>query len=241
MNKIIVNVRKELKANIDSKYKEGITKFFKGQVIFLGVRIPNVEKVGKKYFKEIKHLDKKEIFSLSEELMKTPYNEETHMGFWWAYGVKDQFTKNDFNTFETWLKKYVTDWGTCDDFCTRTLAYFFSKYPQLIAKTKKWRKSKNMWARRASAVIFIGAPWRKNRMDKKDYLKHVFETADTLMMDKEDLVQKGYGWMLKVASNQYQKDVFNYVMKHKDKMPRTSLRYAIEKMPQVMRKRAMAK
>ena len=61
------------------------------------------------------------------------------------------------------------------------------------------------------------------------------------MMDKEDLVRKGYGWMLKVAADVYQKDVFNYVMKHKKRMPRTSLRYAIEKMPQTMRKKAMAK
>jgi 3-methyladenine DNA glycosylase AlkD len=78
-------------------------------------------------------------------------------------------------------------------------------------------------------------------LKEKKYLKAVFEISDLLMTDTDDLVQKGYGWLLKEASNRYQKDVFAYVMEHKDMMPRTALRYAIEKMPKVMKKQAMAK
>jgi 3-methyladenine DNA glycosylase AlkD len=55
----------------------------------------------------------------------------------------------------------------------------------------------------------------------------------------DDLVQKGYGWMLKAASEFDQKAVFDYVMSKKDVMPRTALRYAIEKMPQELRTEAM--
>ena len=55
------------------------------------------------------------------------------------------------------------------------------------------------------------------------------------------MVQKGYGWMLKEASNHNQKGVFAFVMKHKAKMPRTALRYAIEKLPAILKKKAMAK
>jgi 3-methyladenine DNA glycosylase AlkD len=65
--------------------------------------------------------------------------------------------------------------------------------------------------------------------------------ADQLLTDPDDMVQKGYGWMLKACSQAHQKDVFAYVMKHKKEMPRTALRYAIEKMPEELRKRAMAK
>lgn len=61
------------------------------------------------------------------------------------------------------------------------------------------------------------------------------------MKDKEDLVQKGYGWMLKVASDSHQKEVFDFVMKHKKEMKRTALRYAVEKMPLNLKQRAMAK
>lgn len=71
--------------------------------------------------------------------------------------------------------------------------------------------------------------------------KLYFEIADTLLLDKDDMVQKGYGWMLKATSEANQKRVFEYVMSKKGVMPRTSLRYAIEKMPQELRTKAMAK
>ncbi len=73
------------------------------------------------------------------------------------------------------------------------------------------------------------------------FLKDVFEIADILLMDSEDMVQKGYGWLLKVASQVHQKEVFKYVMEHKDVMPRTALRYAIEKMPKELKLKAMQK
>lgn len=241
MNKILTDIRRELKANVDPEYKKGVTNFFNEKVNFLGVRTPVMRQIGKKYFKEIKHLEKKEIFSLCEQLLKTPYNEESHMAFQWAYEIKRQYAKEDFKVFEKWIKEYVTNWGMCDDFCTHCFASLISSNPELISKTKKFRKSNNRWFRRASAVIFIGPDWRKSTMNKKDFLKNVFEVADTLLMDKANLVQKGYGWMLKVAADSYQKDIFDYVMKNKSKMPRTSLRYAIEKMPRSMKDKAMAK
>ena len=58
---------------------------------------------------------------------------------------------------------------------------------------------------------------------------------------KDDLVQKGYGWMLKAASEAHCNEVFDFVMKNKDIMPRTALRYAIEKMPKELKAMAMAK
>jgi len=73
------------------------------------------------------------------------------------------------------------------------------------------------------------------------FLNDIFEIADILLLDKDDLVQKGYGWMLKAASEAYQEEVFDYVMSKKDIMPRTALRYAIEKMPADLKAEAMKK
>ena len=89
--------------------------------------------------------------------------------------------------------------------------------------------------RRAAAVSLI-YPVRKGL-----YLREVFKTALALLTDSHDLVQRGYGWMLKEASHKYQKEVFAFVMKNKASMPRTSLRYAIEKMPAPLRKQALNK
>ena len=62
-----------------------------------------------------------------------------------------------------------------------------------------------------------------------------------LLTDPDDMVQKGYGWLLKSAGDAYQQEVFDYVMQNKARMPRTALRYAIEKMPKELKARAMAK
>ena len=53
------------------------------------------------------------------------------------------------------------------------------------------------------------------------------------------MVQKGYGWMLKSLAEAYEEEVFNYVLDHRSNMPRTALRYAIEKMPDDKKREAM--
>jgi len=87
--------------------------------------------------------------------------------------------------------------------------------------------------RRAAAVTLI-IPARKGK-----FLGAIVDIADRLLLDQDDLVQKGYGWMLKAASEAYQQEIFDYVMQNKAVMPRTALRYAIEKMPATLRSRAM--
>jgi 3-methyladenine DNA glycosylase AlkD len=108
-------------------------------------------------------------------------------------------------------------------------------YPEKISYLKKWAKLPGRWMKRASAVTLI-VPARKGL-----FLKDIFEIADILLLDKDDMVQKGYGWMLKAASQAFQKEVFDYVIRNKAVMPRTSLRYAIEKMPDKLKALAMAK
>ena len=72
------------------------------------------------------------------------------------------------------------------------------------------------------------------------FLGDIFEIADLLLLDQDHMVQKGYGWMLKVASQAHEKEVFEFVLSKKAVMPRTALRYAIEKMPPHLRTQAMS-
>jgi 3-methyladenine DNA glycosylase AlkD len=108
-------------------------------------------------------------------------------------------------------------------------------YPEKIVKLRDLAKSENRWVRRASAVTLI-VPARKGK-----FLSDILSIADILLEDKDDLVQKGYGWMLKASSEANQQEIFNYVMKNKSIMPRTAFRYAIEKMPEDLKNKAMAK
>ena len=87
--------------------------------------------------------------------------------------------------------------------------------------------------RRAAAVSLI-VPAKKGQ-----FLDEVFAIADILLLDTDDLVQKGYGWMLKAASQSHEKRVYEYVVKHRTVMPRTALRCALEKMPKALRQKTM--
>lgn len=161
--------------------------------------------------------------------------EESFIACNWAYALRKKYEPDDFSIFEQWLNNYVTNWASCDTLCNHTIGAFLEKYPEYISELKKWAKSDNRWVRRAAAVSLI-VPARNGF-----FLKDIFEIADILLLDQDDLVQKGYGWMLKAASQSHQKEVHDYVMKKKNVMPRTALRYAIEKMPEELRLKAMAK
>jgi len=235
MEQVLQNIREELERISDPKLQETSQRFFKEAIKAYGTKTGDVVKLGKAYFKEIKNLKKDEIFELCESLWQSGYLEETFIACEWAYNMHKQFEERDIQIFEKWIEKYVNNWASCDTFCNHTVGEFIMMYPKHIATLKRWTKSKNRWMKRASAVSLI-IPARRGM-----FLKDIFEIADTLLLDPDDMVQKGYGWMLKVASQSHEKEVFDYVMKHKSNMPRTALRYAIEKMPKELKAKAMAK
>ncbi|MDG6221882.1 MAG: DNA alkylation repair protein [Candidatus Bathyarchaeota archaeon] len=228
-------VRKELQSKVDEKYKQGSGRFFKEDVKVYGVRVPEVRVIAKNFFKEIKDSQKTKIFGMCEELLKSGYIEEAFIAYFCSDCMKKRFEIEDFFVFEKWLNCYVSNWAECDTLCNHTMGSFIEKYPNYIENLKNWTKSNNRWMRRGAAVTLI-LPARKGK-----FLEDIFEIAESLLQDKDDLVQKGYGWLLKEASKKHQKQVFEYVLKNKDKMPRTALRYAIEKMPPQLRKQAMKK
>jgi 3-methyladenine DNA glycosylase AlkD len=235
MNKIIDNLRKDLINNSDKKTKETGEKFFREDVTLYGIKSSIVSQVSKTHYKALEDKSKSIVFSLCETILTSGIMEESFVACNWSYNVRKQFEPTDFKIFESWVNKYVNNWATCDTLCNHTVGTFIEMYPEYLAGLKKWSHSENRWVKRASAVSLI-VPAKRGM-----FLTDVFEIADILHSDKDDMVQKGYGWMLKVASQAHQKEVFDYIMRKKATMPRTSLRYAIEKMPDDLKRRAMDK
>jgi len=235
MNKITENLINDLVRNSDKKTKEAGERFFKEDVTLYGIKSSVVTQISKTHYKEIHDNTKSNVFELCDSLLKSGIMEESFVACNWSYNVRKQYEPEDFKVFENWVNKYVNNWATCDTLCNHSVGTFIEMYPEYLAGLKRWAHSQNRWVRRASAVSLI-VPARKGL-----FLKDIFEIADILHSDKDDMVQKGYGWMLKVASQAHQKEVFEYVMNKKSTMPRTSLRYAIEKMPPDLKIKAMAK
>jgi 3-methyladenine DNA glycosylase AlkD len=235
MNNILKRIREELKEKADEDIKKGGERFFKEQVKFYGMRTPDVSRIGKEYFKEIKGQSKAEIFSLCGLLWKSGYMEEGFIACNWSYYLRKFYEPQDFLIFEKWVNDFVSNWASCDTLCNHTLGSFLEMYPDHLSNLKIWATSPNRWVRRAAAVSLI-VPAKEGK-----FLQDIFQIADILLLDKDDMVQKGYGWMLKVASQAHQQEVYEYVLTHKTTMPRTALRYAIEKMPKELKNIAMEK
>ncbi len=235
MNRILGKIRKELVEASDVKVRQTGQRYFREQVSMYGVRSKTVGEIGKAGYKLVRQLTKEEVFSMCDTLWQSGMMEETFIACMWSEKLARQFVPDDFAVLENWVHHYVNNWASCDTLCNHTVGGFIQMYPEFTGELKKWARSENRWVKRAAAVSLI-IPARKGM-----FLPDIFEIADILLTDRDDMVQKGYGWMLKEASKPFREEVFGYVMRHKAVMPRTALRYAIEKMPPDLRARAMEK
>ncbi|MEO6077325.1 MAG: DNA alkylation repair protein, partial [Candidatus Andersenbacteria bacterium] len=189
--KFLKSLRDELNATIELKYKKSQQSFFKEGIALRGVKVGTVRMIARKYYKQIEPRTKKNVFALCEELLKAHLQEDSIVAYQWAEAMHKEFSTKDFSIFERWVKTYIRNWAQCDDVCTGALGKLLAIYPELISKTISWRTSKNRWVRRASAVSLI-VPART-----KNILQDVYAVSDALLQDEDDLVRKGYGWLLK--------------------------------------------
>ena len=231
----LTTLRNQLTQLSNSKVQESAMHFFKEPVKVYGIPSATVQILAKEQWKHIKDLDKKTIFWLCDQLFSSDYCEESFIASNRTYQLRKQFTQEDFTIFTGRIKKYINNRAKCDTFCNHTVGEFIEQYPNVIAQLKQRTKSSNRRVKRAAAVSLI-IPAKKGK-----FLADIFQIADSLLMDEDDIVQKGYGRLLKVTSQAHPQEVFAYVMKHKTIMPRTALRYSIEKMPKNLKVQAMKK
>lgn len=202
-----------------------------------GISIENVlntkevRRLSAKLFHQLKSKDISEVLSICENLLQQRDWALGVIAYDWAYRMKQQYNDDTFSIFESWLINYVTGWGDCDDFCTHAFGELLAQHPEYFGRIIEWTSRNEFWMRRAAAVILI-LPIKSSRYKDID----VFAISDKLLQDDHDLVLKGYGWMLKVYSMQEQESVIQYLIHNREKMPRVSFRYAIEKIDPKERK-----
>jgi 3-methyladenine DNA glycosylase AlkD len=195
---------------------------------------PDVRKLSADYFKRLDDKSMYNLLSICEELLNENKWELKLIAFDWAYRVRKEYTKETYFTFYNWLKKYVRDWGDCDDFCTHAFGILILKYKELFTKVLEWTKDEDFWVRRAASVVLIPSLMRNNYNGLDP-----FEISNRLMNDEHYLVLKGYGWMLKVFTKVNKDEVIEYLIKNHKNMPRLSFRYAIENLDKQTRSKLM--
>lgn len=202
-------------------FKTGRGEYGEGDV-FLGVMVPAQRKIAKKYYKEI---------SLSEiaELLKTNIHEYrlTALIILSMKASRDNETfRKDYCDFYLNNTKYINNWDLVDVTCVKIVGEYLVNKDRAVLY--KLAKSDNLWKKRI-AIISTFAFIRRH--DLSDSLR----IAEILVDDKHDLIHKAVGWTLREVGKIDQKLEEDFLKKHFKTMPRTALRYAIEKFPKKLR------
>ena len=219
-----------LAARSDEEKKIILPRFFKtgkGQYgegdKFLGVTVPNIRTVAN----EFKDTD----FEIIEELMHSPWHEMRMCALLILINnSKKEVTKETFDFYLS-QTKYINNWDLVD----LTAPQIIGKY--LINKDRdilyKLAESDLLWDNRI-AIVSTLAFIRNNDLDD------TYKLSIKMMYHKHDLMHKAIGWMLREAGKRDTGRLYNFVKEHKNIMPRTMLRYSIEKFGKETRKELMS-
>lgn len=224
----------ELKALANPNRAFGLQKFFqtaKGQYgegdVFLGLTVPEVRKIAAKY----KNLSFLEI----EKLTSSKFHEFRLCGLV-ILTLQFKSSKDPLDhqkIFNFYMKQakagYVNNWDLVDVTAPILGAYLVGQkdpYPFL----EKLSRSKSLWDRRL-AIIFTFAFIRAGELDP------TIEISQRLLKDEQDLIHKAVGWMLREVGKQDGQLLRTFLTANASQMPRTMLRYSIEKFSELERRK----
>ncbi len=203
-------------------FKTGAGEYGEGDV-FAGIKMP----VQRKIVKEFKNLNYDDI----RELVGSKIHEERMIGFLILLGKYEKGDENEKeNVFKFYIRnrKGINNWDLVDISAPKIVGeHLLNRDKKLLYK---FAHSKNLWERRIailSTFTFIRAGKFEN----------TFKISDILLNDDQDLIHKAVGWMLRETGKKDLSAEEQFLKQRYKKMPRTMLRYAIEKFPEVKRKK----
>ena len=223
-------MKKELLSIADPKLGANYARFFKtgkgdygeGDK-FLGMRVPHLRKICKKY----KDMDLQEV----EKLLQGEYH-EYRLGA--LFILVDQYPKKSKEIVDIYLRntKYVNNWDLVDSSAYKILGRYLEDRDRNILY--KLANSKDLWEKRISIISCF---WFIKDKDFKDAIN----ISEILLHDDHDLIHKAVGWMLREIGNKDRETEEIFLKKYHKVMPRTMLRYSIEKFSDEKRKFYMSK
>lgn len=223
-----MEILEEIKSFADDGQAIHLSRFFKtgkGEYgegdIFLGIKVPVIRAIAKKYYKTITLND-------IQILITNPYHEVRLLALLLMVFIYENTDLKE-EIFNLYLKniRYINNWDLVDLSCPKLVGnyVYVNKFPEIIYKLAD---SSHLWSNRIAVVsqyYFI----------KRGDFSLLLELSEKFLTHKHDLMHKAVGWMLREMGKVDEKPLYEFLDKHHKIMPRTMLRYSIEKLPQERR------
>lgn len=218
-------IRSDIQKVSNPEKAEFLQRFFKTQEgeyghgdKFLGITVPEQRIIAKKY----RDLSLNDI----EQLLKSPYHEYRLIALLilvLQFPKSDAAKQKEIYDFYLSHTTYVNNWDLVDSSADRIVGQYLLNNSSKISILRKLAKSDLVWERRIAMIATF--QFIKNGSSKETY-----EIADILLHDKHDLIQKAVGWMLRESGKKVsEKELIEFLSTRYNVMPRTILRYSIEK------------
>lgn len=202
-------------------FKTGPGEYGEGDK-FLGLCVPVLRKMAQQY----RHLPLTEI----EVLLHSPFHEARLLAVIIMVKAYQSGTAQDCEAlFQCYINHSyrINNWDIIDVSAPHIVgAHLYGKSPALLHKLAV---SESLWERRIAILATF-------YMIRKGEYENTLAIAQKLLGDKQDLIHKAVGWMLREVAKRDLNLAKQFLRKHLQQMPRTALRYAIEKFPEALRK-----
>lgn len=200
-------------------------------VRFYGLKTSEVRQIEREFFATVKGVwTYDDALNFCELMIREPHLEAKQIGFELLARFKRDFTPELLKVIKHWLlENHSANWATTDGLCSVVVTPLLQRHPVLIESLKTWTRDKNLWVRRVSAVALIGIARRGH------HIEDAYQTAEALLGDSEDLIHKAVGWLLREAGKPDAQRLEEFLRSRGALVPRTTLRYAIERFPAAKR------
>ena len=230
VSQAVLFCRGRLREEADPVFQKGQLHFFKSgsqeyeAIENYGVRGTKLKRIEQELYRQIKLWPAARRVRLCESLWKSGKLEEGVLAIYLCRRFARHFGPEDFQRFEKWLDRYVHNWAHADGLASWLLAACIGNRPGLRLELAGWTTSRNRWKRRAAAVSLLQEAKAGRHTD------FIFEIAEALRGDADDMVRKGVGWLLKESYPRRNREVVEFLGSRPAPFARAVLRYAAEKM-----------
>lgn len=202
-------------------FKTGKGQYGEGD-IFLGITVPEVREIAKKYWKEVNLKD-------LTELLHSKIHEERSLAL---YVLVDKFEKSkdkkeQEEIINFYIKpenvKWINNWDLVDLSCYKILGKYLFENQDKINILYDFAKSENLWIKRIAIISTFA-------FIKEKQFQHTIKICQVLLNDKHHLIHKATGWMLREIGKRDKQILVNFLDKNHTKMARISVSYATEKL-----------